>query len=443
MFKQFDAILGKATVAAVMAAAMIGFNSCSEDNNSGVDDGGTGGGNPGAPVEALSPEDSKAYMESVAKDVMGCFDPQDQASTITLCKYFVDTYGNLDEPEEWELDSNDNDYFSARKLLNGLYRSVVRRDAGSLTRAVNYVYDFERFSGVYEPGQYCWVRTADSDDIVFKFRNAGGVVCVATAKGSGGESSGTVDGYTGRLPKNVKVTLTEGTATHLDAEILSDINEQVHTATAKVNASSANIVVSSDLNATDTRVTNLSVVTVSGRTLVKANAVLTGHDMCNRSVVEPLIRDDMRLYDLVDKGEVNVDVLGRLQFKGNLGSFGDIADHLDAYYDSYDDLSKDQAQQAIENDCKRLNADVNVGVYYSSSVEQAKLRFQPELYEDDYFDSYSGNHYYYWDWSVLPVLYFTADGTTYDFESYFGNSRFSSVESQWDILYNSYKNLWK
>ena len=46
MFKQFDAILGKATVAAVMAAAMIGFNSCSEDNNSGVDDGGTGGGNP-------------------------------------------------------------------------------------------------------------------------------------------------------------------------------------------------------------------------------------------------------------------------------------------------------------------------------------------------------------------------------------------------------------
>ncbi len=287
------------------------------------------------------------------------------------------------------------------------------------------------------------MRTADSDDIVFKFRNAGGVVCVATAKGSGGESSGTVDGYTGRLPKNVKVTLTEGTATHLDAEILSDINEQAHTATAKVNASSANIVVSSDLNATDTRVTNLSVVTVSGRTLVKVNAVLTGHDMCNRSVVEPLIRDDMRLYDLVDKGEVNVDVLGRLQFKGNLGSFGDIADHLDAYYDSYDDLSKDQAQQAIENDCKRLNADVNVGVYYSSSVEQAKLRFQPDLYEDDYFDSYSGNHYYYWDWSVLPVLYFTADGTTYDFESYFGNSRFSSVESQWDILYNSYKNLWK
>ena len=50
MFKQFDAILGKATVAAVMAAAMIGFNSCSEDNT-GVDDGGTGGGgNPGAPV---------------------------------------------------------------------------------------------------------------------------------------------------------------------------------------------------------------------------------------------------------------------------------------------------------------------------------------------------------------------------------------------------------
>lgn len=130
MFKQFDAILGKATVAAVMAAAMIGFNSCSEDNNSGVDDGGTGGGNPGAPVEALSPEDSKAYMESVAKDVMGCFDPQDQASTITLCKYFVDTYGNLDEPEEWELDSDDNDYFSARKLMNGLFRSVVRRDAG-------------------------------------------------------------------------------------------------------------------------------------------------------------------------------------------------------------------------------------------------------------------------------------------------------------------------
>ena len=124
-------------------------------------------------------------MESVAKDVMGCFDPQDQASTITLCKYFVDTYGNLDEPEEWELDSDDNDYFSARKLMNGLFRSVVRRDAGSLTRAVNYVYDFERFSGVYEPGQYCWVRTADSDDIVFKFRNAGGVVCVATAKGFG------------------------------------------------------------------------------------------------------------------------------------------------------------------------------------------------------------------------------------------------------------------
>ncbi len=69
MFKQFDAILGKATVAAVMAAAMIGFNSCSEDNNSGVDDGGTGGVTPGAPAEASAPEDSNASKERGAESV--------------------------------------------------------------------------------------------------------------------------------------------------------------------------------------------------------------------------------------------------------------------------------------------------------------------------------------------------------------------------------------
>ena len=134
-----------------------------------------------------TPTESKEYLEHTALEFLNIFKPEDQKALIELCNYFANTYGDLSEPSEWNLpDNDDEDYYNAANVMLALRRVVVSRDLSSMSRVADDIYDFARFSGVYEPGTERWEKTADSKDIVFKFKGKTGQQCTLTATGTGG-----------------------------------------------------------------------------------------------------------------------------------------------------------------------------------------------------------------------------------------------------------------
>lgn len=396
------------------------------------------GGSGDVETGALSPTEAKEYLESVATDFLGLFNPDDQAELIEFANYFVNTYGDLDEPEEWGLDDEDDSpspYFSAKKVMRNLRKAVSGADPSALTRAFDDCYDFSRFSGVYEPGSSAWLKTGESNDIVFKFKNGRGQQCTVSASGSGGEWSVSYDGSEVRTPENVTVTVVEGSTTYARATVRSNVSESGHSASISIDATAANIGVVTTIDGTDTKIAMKSVFTVSGKEVVTTTASVGGSDLCNRDKWERIIDDEDTdaAYRNLGKAVAEIDLLNRLQIKAEVSDFESIDSAVDNEYGDWDYDDKSAAKAACSADCDVLNAKIIANVYYSSPERQAEIWFQPELDED----------MYYWEWYVTPCLRFISDGTTYSFEDYFGNSRFASVENQWDVLYNGYKNLWR
>lgn len=386
----------------------------------------------------LTPAESKQYLEAVATDFLKLFKPEDQREAIELANHFVNTYGDLEAPAEWELDETDEGYNMPRRIMTGLYRTVVRRDLTALSRAFDNVYDFKRFAGIYEPGNGIWRKTGNSNDIVFKFTDGSGSACTVTATGTGSEWEITSDGNTIRTPENVVAKVVKGSTTIAQATVRSNYSEKNHTASTAINAVVANIEATSALNANDNRVTANAEVKVSGSVVLTSTAAIDGKNLCNFDYIRNLLdnEDGDGLNELLTKASAEVNLLSRLQAKGEISDIQSIVEAIDGCYDSYEYDSKEEGRKLCEADCRVLNSKIMSGIYYSSATMQAQVYFQPDLYEETEWGDY-------WEWIAMPVLRFPSDGSTYSFEDYFGNSRFASVENLWENLIDSYRNLWK
>ena len=92
--------------ALLLGGLLTGFLSCSD--NEGGDSGSGGGGGNGegggsvvvdsTDIAAMTPTESKQYLETSAQMVMNRFVPAEQEELITLANYFVNTYEEYDMP---------------------------------------------------------------------------------------------------------------------------------------------------------------------------------------------------------------------------------------------------------------------------------------------------------------------------------------------------------
>lgn len=432
------------SVAFAASVLMLGAVSCGDDgpnnnnNNNGFD-------NEGVKPEdkQYTSEESKEYLESVAKEFLENFKADDQREAIELANHFIDKYGELEMPEEWydDEDEDDSPYYSPRRVMENLKKGL--RNPASLTRVVANVYDFARFAGIYEPdmGNGVWKKTGESKDIIFKFRDSKAQNCEVKAV-SNGNSVWTeeVDNETSiKFPGNVTVTVTAGGKNLAKGTVNANPDRKGHTFTANFDVTAANIHTVGSASGNDTKVTQETTVSINGKQLAKATASVNGRYLCD----EYTWRDeDIDIEQLANNGHAEVNVLGKLQVKGDISNFRGLGDALDSYYDSYeaeygdDYSSKSEAKNLCRKDCELLNERIKVNLYYNTDRDQASLIFRPYVYEDDY--GYSD----YWEIYPESMLLFQ-DGTTYSFDDYFGNGRFLSVENLWDSLFDSYDAIWK
>ena len=122
----------------------------------------------------------------------------------------------------------------------------------------------------------------------------------------------------------------------------------------------------------------------------------------------------------VGKGEVKLDVLGKIQLRGGVT---DGAALVDAYNNWGEKDYSDELTHYQEL-CDFLNKYLYASVYYNNTTtEQAKVLMQ--VYEEEYY-------------SVEPILYFPQDETSIAVMTYFNSSKFLNLSDLVEELANSY-----
>lgn len=422
-------------VLSVLASAVLlcGFASCSDDDepSSGIQ----------TPITDERPDnygddskitDEKAYFEETAKLFLNKFKASDQEAIIRMANDFVNDYEELDMPDEFGK-------APAAAMMKSISRSLASADIYGLSRSYeSYYYAISKYSGIYEPGKYSWVRVGDSDDLVFQYNDHSGRKCSATAKASKESWSGniTVDGdtYSAEVPRQIDITVMQGSTEMLTATVKTNYVKN-SSLEVTVNTKAANLEVNTTLNADNSSVNTATSFAVNGSVIVAAVGKVSGSNLCKQDYIQDLIEneDSDGLYKLFSNAIATADVLGRIQVKGELSNLKDIVEAMD-----FDDWSKEEA----DNGAKALNKYLK-GTFYlnGASKERGTIEWQSYL---DYYDdwSWNGESYHYEEWDVEPLLKFK-DGTTYSIDSYFGNGKFASVESIFENLVDSYEALWK
>lgn len=412
----------------------LSFTSCSDKDKDELGDLNQGSGT----METMTPEESKKFLEETATNALNMLNPNDQKAVIQLCSYFTDTYGDLDLPENFEIEEETRGFVSEFFAETG--KATATADPSYLTRAaVYYVYniDFENFKGIYQPGEYEWEKVGSSNDVIFKFTGPTGQDCELKASGSSNYYDTTFEWtddyyddetyqYNLHVPAQVNVTLTEGGTQLATAQVNSNVNFAAHNFTVDCQVKVANITANAKTEGTDSKVTENATTTVNGTKYITNFAVATGNHLCDIDFYNKNFGDDSDLASafsqMFSQGEATVNVLDKVSVDGTI-------QYTYAMYEALG-LEPDSAAEA-EAYVTLLNNNIKGQVRYNNTTTvQATVGW-----------SYTAEKYSWGtEYHIEPELVFP-DGTTYYFTKYF-ETGFSGVENLWNNLTKKYEAVW-
>lgn len=398
-----------------------------------------------------TPEESKEFLEDVAEEFLNKFNSSDQQKVISLCSYFAEEYGDLEMPENFEID--EEEVYNPASYMAALGQGAKNFDMGAMTRAgYQYIYrvNFPHFTGIYRPAGDEWKKVGNSDDIIFKFYNRNGQDCSIEVKASSNSSNETLDfedewydgykwntdtyKYIIQLPREVNVKVKENGVTLAESTIKSEVSISGHRMSADVMTTVANLSAHGVVNGTDTRITSNVTLNVSGTQIMQATATIDGNRMCDYDYIKRHAENEtLDALDFFNSGVAKTDILGKVQIDANLTFNEAIMDALEQtywdYYDGSESYCQQQAQNAINTFKRYLTTNIR---YNNTATSQATL---------DYRIKKENDSYYGWGYiEIVPVLHFN-DNTTYEFDNYFG-SGFGNVTNLFESLIDSYENAW-
>lgn len=436
----------------VVCAAMI-FASCKDNNDNNEPETPS---DPSGEVELMTPTESKKYIEETASEFMDKFRAADQKELMALARFVGEEYGELEFPENFEIEEekfgNVPNYI--RKMAKALAAGDASR-AGAAAIEYTYTLDFTKFTGIYEPGVYEWVKTGNSSDVVFRFKDENGAPCELKAAMAGGNSEGSFvsdtwvdwdyvnggrveydaqDVVKFKIPKEVTVTLTKAGTNICEAKVNSNIDVKGHNFNVLTNVRAMNITAAAKFDGNDNKVEMSASFGVSGQTLVTSTATLNGSKLCDIDHYIAMDGDEDDMLAMLHNGTAAVSVLNKIRIDADLTYNRDIYLANEGDWSSWDYNSKTEAEDAVKKAVESLNKYISAKVRFKNAVTQ-----QASLIWKYQFDSWGSNS---WEYYVEPLMKFDADGSTYGFEEYFENG-FAGVQDQFESLIKSYKKVWE
>ena len=402
----------------------------------------------------LSATEQKQKLQNVAEELIGVFNTNDQKDVIELADYLVYKYEKYDWDEVFDFYADKFDYVrSAVEGVKALSRGEVSANASSK------VYRFSRFTGVFKANDETrsWEYEGDSENIVLLFKNEEGVECRAEIVATGTEYTFEYEDdydsdydFTVEIPSVISFSLKEGGVEHIFYQTTLAI-EASSSLKETTSVRFANINLSSEVNATKNNVNGSVLVKYGDKTIFEASASAPNCKLKDKT--DALEWDDwFEMYGdalwnedaTVKYGNLvgNANIMGQVQVKvavSDIASYEEAADKLYEKYENYDEAecSHERYYNTYEYNKEYsdlLNSYFTCVIYYSSTVEQAKMRFEPYIWSDYcYSGEHSANMY---DWT--SVLYFPKDDTSYSFDDYFTEKAFSGVIDLAEELVNKY-----
>ncbi|MDE5552304.1 MAG: hypothetical protein K2I91_03795, partial [Muribaculaceae bacterium] len=313
--------------------------------------------------------------------------------------------------------------------------------------------NFDRFTGIYQAtsSREEWLDTGKSNDIVFSFKDKDLNPCeLRISKEGNGSSDFTIDFtdedyydnysetyiYNLSIPHTVKAVLKQNNKVIASSKVTSKIDIDGHKISATAEVEVANIKAMISLNGDDKKITANSDFKLNGSTKCSTKATINGDKLCDRENIENLINAEWNsnlLAATFKNGNCEADMLGKVQVLGQVTYTSDLIDIMELEWSSneYDNINL--AEVECKKACTIINANVKGQLRFNGkSKNQAELFFQPYL-DHEYGDSN-------WEYYCNPVMRFNDDSTT-SFEDFF-ETGFNSVENKWEVLIDSYEQLW-
>lgn len=439
--------------AAVAVMATLGLTACESDDNGG--NGGVETNNPNSGETPTTPLEEKQYIENTAKQLQTALNPQDQADFLNFCKDFAQEFAGFIGADDF-----DPPYGYMVRGVSNLGKTLRNSDLIGMTRAIQELsYSFADIAGIYEPDfeEEEWVKKGNSTNLEYRF-NVNGQNCSLTVVPSGGEWSASAPGWIEddeypydehevnikiAVPRNVTVTLTQGSKTLLSGKVVNDFNKDGKTANCNVDATLANINLKADANLTNTKLEAHATATVGGTQIMETNGVLNGHDMCDFDRLmkiaaadednipdtdeEAWITSPYNIHSLFTNGTANVNMMRRIFIAGNCDDMA----RLSFTFSNFEEENEAKAKQQVEYINQHINAK-----YYLGGAEQptGDIFWQLSKEIDDWGGSYNYTYYF-----AEPVMKFNSDGSVYKFQDYFNEEEFASTLEVFESIAELYK----
>lgn len=422
---------------------------------------------PKGTMDVLSPDEQKDFLVDVGEELMNTFNPNDQKEAVELADELYYKYKNYDWDaigEEFE-DELDDIYSTEFESFFGMPRRMIAAINGKKKVSLEnkeILLTLSKFGRIIEfDDKNKTVKITKTDDpaIIAKFSDSEGTKCELKVWGEGKEIEGSYtyeDGYWDwgydeygnyyengwvsegkrtirvKVPRTIKMYLKHGSKSLISFtfEWDSNIKDYVNTS---LNLQVINLTFAEETKVSTTEASAVVSFSYGDKGLIAAAVNLPKYELIDweggKDITEEEGENWLEEYDdkyeallgKVGKGEVKLDILGKVQLRGGVT---DGAALVDAYYNWGDKYYNDE-QDECQDLCDLLNKYIYLSVYYNNTTtEQAKLLMQ--VYED------------YYGYDIEPIMYFPQEETSIAVMTYFNSSKFLGLVDLVEELANGY-----
>lgn len=418
---------------------------CSDDKND--KDGDDTGDYTESP---LTPDENKAKLETIGKEFVAKINASDHETVVKSLNNLTDAIdgSNFEEllPEYLQ---GDDEYFPP---IDDMYPAqllqvIKNNDANALMKLATKAVDDDEYrvsdlEGIYtyDAKKHEWTISEAKNKVELRY-TVEGVASVFTADFSGMKDYTKVDGVNIEVPAKTEVSLTVDGAKVMSFVTNIELSNDMYS--AKINSTlSLNDDYSWDITADvkSEKVTSTFKMTVKGEELINGSVEVNGTNMTDPDNIEK------NEEDILNNGKIDFTIMNiRLQGEGDIKAIMnglDEIDDMDPWDENFDE-AKDKAN--AEKEMKLYNEKMPIAGFYVKE-KQKFVDVKMGIYSEDEkvyigWDQVNGSQYKtVKDWDVQPILVFT-DKSEMEFETFFTESRFSSLINSVETLLNKYMDM--
>lgn len=416
---------------------------CSDDKNNDGD-----GDYSNSP---LSPDEHKAKLETIGKDFVAKINAEDHKevteSLYCLTNLMDDASFDNCLPESLRDEAPENgyeeDFYHPSTLLNVIKNNDINTLMALATANYDDEYKISDFNGIYTCTNGTWAKTSEATgkwELLYTDSETGKKSTLSMSY-SDLKTYTKVNNTLVEVPGQMTLTLTVGNKKVLELKNDITLTADMYNATINCNLTLAdNYVWNLTASATPDKVSSTFKMTVKGEELINGSAEVTGTRLTDPDNIED------NEADILNNGKCEMNIMNiRLAGNGDIKAIVSGEDKIgniypwDSDYTEAADKKNAEALMALYNDYMKIEG------FYTKEKEKF-VDIKMGLYSDTYnkfvsWDPETGSKFEpIIDWDIQPILVF-GDKSEMEFDTFFTESRFSSLISSVETLINKYMDM--